>query len=338
MRYLVTGGAGFIGSHLTERLLTDGHSVTILDDLSSGSLRNLDAVLDHPQMQFVHGDILDSKRVSELAERCDTIVHLAAAVGVRRILADPLGGMRINVAGTESVLEAAHHAGCKVLVASTSEVYGKCDLPQLCETADSVFGPATFSRWSYATSKKLDEYWALGYHQKYGLPVVVVRLFNVVGPRQTSAYGSVLPNFVRAAVTGRPIQVYGDGLQRRNFTAVWDCVDAFLQLLATPAAVGEVFNIGSGNQTTIFELAETVKRLTGSQSPIEIVSYADAYPEGGFEDMRSRTPCICKIRSYTEWLPKVHLEEVILASAKQFASGRPQPPADATVRARSYAA
>jgi UDP-glucose 4-epimerase len=321
MRYFITGGAGFIGSHVAERLISDGHSVTVLDDLSTGSLGNLAGILDSPSLRFVAGDVMDTEQVAALAAECDVIVHLAAAVGVRRILADPLGGMRTNVAGTESVLAAANRYGRKVLLASTSEVYGKNSLARLCENADSVFGPASFSRWSYATSKKLDEYCALAYHQKHGVPVIVARLFNVVGPRQTSAYGSVLPNFIAAAISNEPIQVFGDGMQTRNFTAVSDCVEAFLQLLSIPAAVGEVFNIGAPGQITIFGLAEKVKQLTGSRSRIVFVPYSEAYPEGGFEDMRSRIPCDCKIRAYAGWTPAMSLDEVILSAAEQLKAG-----------------
>jgi UDP-glucose 4-epimerase len=228
--------------------------------------------------------------------------------------------MRTNVAGTESVLAAASRFGRKVLFASTSEVYGKNHLPQLCESADSVLGPATFTRWSYATSKKLDEYCALAYHKAYAVPVIVTRLFNIVGPRQTSAYGSVLPNFISAAIANRPIRVFGDGMQTRNFTAVSDCVRAFLELLSRPAAFGEVFNIGSPEEITILGLAQRVKQLTGSRSRIDLIPYHEAYPEGGFEDMRSRIPCVCKLRTYTAWVPVTSLDQVILAAAEQYAS------------------
>jgi UDP-glucose 4-epimerase len=322
MHYLITGGAGFIGSHLAERLVSDGHEVTALDNLSTGSMRNIECVREHPAFHLVHGDVLDTALVASLAERCETVVHLAASVGVRRILADPLNGMRNNIAGTDSVLEAARRFGRKVMVASTSEVYGKSGLPRLCEDCDSVLGPWRYSRWSYATAKKLDEYFAMAYHTQYGLPVIVVRLFNIVGPRQTSAYGAVLPNFLRAAAAGAPIRVFGDGRQTRSFTAVSDCIDAFLKLLDTPSAVGEVFNVGAPNQISIALLAETVKKLVGSGSPIEIVPYEKAYPEGGFEDMRARTPCICKISRFTGWTPRMSLGRIILDAAEEYYPAR----------------
>jgi UDP-glucose 4-epimerase len=316
MRYCVTGGAGFIGSHLSERLMGAGHAVTVLDDLSSGSLANLQSVCREPQFQFLKGDVRDFKTVCRAVRNSDAIIHFAAAVGVRRILTDPLGSMQINVDGTESVLKAALRFELPVLLASSSEVYGKQHAQRLCETADSVFGPATTSRWSYATAKKLDEFLGLAYHAKYGLPVIIARFFNIVGPRQTAAYGSVLPNFVRAALAGRPISVYGDGLQTRNFTGVWDCVEALIALMSSSRSIGEIFNIGTPQEISILDLATLVKRLTGSLSSIDLVPYEEAYPEGGFEDMRSRAPCLCKIQSYTGWAPQYAIDDVIFAAAK----------------------
>jgi UDP-glucose 4-epimerase len=316
VRYFITGGAGFIGSHLVEALVAEGNHVSILDNLSTGSPKNLEEVLGDLNTRLEFGDVQDSVQVNRMAACCDVIVHLAAAVGVRRILADPLEGIRTNVAGTENVLDAARRFNKPIFVASTSEVYGKSEQPSLCETSDSVFGSADASRWSYATSKKLDEYLALGYHNQHGVKAVVSRFFNVVGPRQTRAYGAVLPNFVSSALANEPIRVFGDGKQTRCFTAVWDCVDAIRRLLATPSAYGQVFNIGAPNQTTMLGLAEKVRLITGSRSRIEFVPYDEAYPEGGFEDMRSRTPCACKIRKYAGWVPTATLEDIIAATAE----------------------
>ncbi len=315
MKVLITGGAGFIGSFLAERLVSAA-DVVVLDDLSTGTRRNLASVAAHPRFRFIYGSVLDAALVSDLVGEADLVVHLAAAVGVRRILTSPLESMRVNVDGTTTILEAARRHGRKLLVASTSEIYGKNELSSLCEAADSVIGGSTLSRWSYATAKKLDEFLALAYHQTYHLPVVVTRFFNIVGPRQTGRYGMVLPNFVRAALRGNPLRVFGDGRQTRNFTSIWDCVDALLRLLTEPAANGEIFNIGGSLETSIGDLASRVKRLTGSPSPIQFVPYEEAYPEGGFEDMRHRVPCICKIKRITGWAPRVDLDRIILATAE----------------------
>ncbi len=311
MRVLITGGAGFIGSHLAERMVAGGWSVTILDDLSTGSLDNISSLVDHPGMRFVEGSILDAGLVDGLVERCDLVVHLAAAVGVRYILDHPLETIRTNVDGTRTVLEACARFRRKVLVASTSEVYGKNTADALCETADSVLGPAGVSRWSYATSKKLDEFLALAYHQSCGLPVIVTRFFNIVGPRQAGRYGMVLPNFIRAALAGEAIRVFGDGRQTRNFTFVGDCVEALIRLLLAKQAEGEVFNIGGDHEISIFELARRVKRIARSSSPIVHVPYEEAYPEGGFEDMQRRVPCICKIQRLVGWAPEAGIDEII---------------------------
>ena len=309
---LITGGAGFIGSHLAERLAAHGDRVVVLDDLSTGSIENLGGLLGHPRFEFVEGSVLDAGLVGRLVEDSNLVVHLAAAVGVRQVLAHPLASIKTNVEGTEMVLESCARYGRKVLVASTSEVYGKNDSGPLCETADSVFGPATVSRWSYATAKKLDEFMALGYASA-GLPVVVTRFFNIVGPRQASRYGMVLPNFVRAALAEEPIRVFGTGRQTRNFTYIGDCLEALLALLELPEAEGEVFNIGAAEEVPILELAERVKRLTSSASPIVHVPYTEAYPGVEFEDMRRRVPCVCKIQRMAGWSPRTPLDEMIAA-------------------------
>ncbi len=311
MRVLITGGAGFIGSHLTERMLGEGGEVTVVDNLSTGWIENLRRAFDYPGFEFVEGSVLDAAVVRTLVEQSDMVVHLAAAVGVRYVLDHPLATIQTNVEGTHIVLDACAHFGKKTLVASTSEVYGKNSIDGLCETADSVLGPSSLSRWSYATSKKLDEFLALAYATTHSLPVLVTRFFNIVGPRQASRYGMVLPNFIQAALKNEPIRVFGDGLQTRNFTYVSDCIDALLRLLRSPEAQGEIVNIGSPHEISILSLAQRVKSIVGSSSRIDIVPYDQAYPEGGFEDMRRRVPCICKISRLVGWLPTTSIDEMI---------------------------
>jgi UDP-glucose 4-epimerase len=311
MQTLITGGAGFIGSHLAERLIAQGRSVIVLDNLSTGSTENLTKLRQHPLFTFVEGSVLDEFVVGELMSGCDTVVHLAAAVGVRYILAHPLEAIRTNVDGTDIVLRLAAPRRQRVLLASTSEIYGKNSSGPLCETADSILGPSQIERWSYATAKKLDEFLAFAYAQTYGLPVTVTRFFNIVGPRQRARYGMVLPNFIRAALAGEPIRVFGDGQQTRNFCFVQDCVDAMIGLLSNTAAVGRVFNIGGPEEISMLKLADRVKRITASDSRIETVPYAEAYPEGNFEDMRRRVPCICGIHSLTGWTPTTSLDSII---------------------------
>lgn len=311
MSILITGGAGFIGSHLTERILREGGEVTVLDDLSTGWIENLHPAFDYPGFEFVEGSVLEAGLVRQLVARCDMVVHLAAAVGVRYVLEHPLATIRTNVEGTHTVLDACGHLGKKVLVASTSEVYGKNSSDGLCETADSVFGASSLSRWSYATSKKLDEFLALGYATTHGLPVIVTRFFNIVGPRQAARYGMVLPNFIQAALKDEPIRVFGDGGQTRNFTYVSDCIEALIRLLQSPQAEGEIVNIGSPHEITILHLAERVKSIVGSSSQIVKVPYDQAYPEGGFEDMRRRVPCLCKIVRLIGWSPTLSVDEII---------------------------
>ena len=311
MEILITGGAGFIGSHLAERLLGEGHRVVALDDLSTGSLDNLCAAFDYPGFGFVQGSVLEVARVARLIERSDLVVHLAAAVGVRYVLDHPIETIKTNVHGTDNILEAATQFGKKVLMASTSEIYGKNTADALCESADSILGPATISRWSYATTKKIDEFLALAYAESYHLPVVITRFFNIVGPRQAGRYGMVLPSFARAALAGEPIRVFGDGRQTRNFTFIEDCVEALVRLLFTDSAEGAVFNIGGPHEISIMELAGRVKEITGSASPILLVPYAKAYQGMSFEDMRRRVPCICKIQRLTGWSPQTTIDEMI---------------------------
>ncbi len=308
MRALVTGGAGFIGSHLTEALLAAGHEVAVLDDLSTGRLENLAAVDGEPGLTVTVGTIRDEPLVRKLVSSADVVFHLAAAVGVRLILERPVETIETNVVGTEVVLRAAAEAGARVLIASTSEVYGKSARVPLAEDDDRVLGPTTKSRWSYACAKAMDEFLALAYHRARRLPVVIARFFNTIGPRQTGRYGMVVPRFVRQALDGAPITVYGDGQQSRCFTDVEDAVRATVALALAPAAVGEVFNVGTGHEITIGALAERVRALVGSASPIRAVPYEEAY-QPGFEDLRRRVPDVRKIRDAIGFEPRVALDE-----------------------------
>jgi len=323
MRALVTGGAGFIGSHLAEALLARESEVTVLDDLSTGRLDNMLHLQHHPAFRFVQGSMLDVERVGEVMARCDEVYHLGAAVGVRLIFDHPVRTIETNVKGTEMILEAALRHGPKVFIASSSEVYGK-DLPgygAFRETDDIILG--TSIRWCYASSKALDEYLARAYFQEKRLPVVIGRYFNTVGPRQTGAYGMVVPRLVHQALTGRSLTIYGDGEQRRTFTWVGDAVRATIQLMATPAAVGEVFNIGSAEAVTINDLARRILRLTGSRSSIVHVPYEEVFGPG-FEDTRSRVPDISRLRETIGYRSTLTLDEIlerVIASTRQTISG-----------------
>ena len=308
MRYLVTGGAGFIGSHLVDEVFSRGHEVVVLDNFSTGRQSNLAHVED--KVRLVHGSVLDPLLVDELVSEADIVVHLAAAVGVRLIVEHPLRSFVTNIRGSETVLEAAHRYRRKVLVASTSEVYGKSLKSPFQEDDDRVLGSNKVSRWGYSISKAVDEILAFAYCQEKGLPTVVVRLFNTVGPRQTSAYGMVVPSLVRQALTGEPVTVFGSGEQTRCFCHVVDVVDAILRLLDDPRAEGDVFNVGSMEEVSILELAERVIRATGSSSTISLVPYEKAYDEG-FEDMMRRVPDITKIKELTGWEPKRSLDEIV---------------------------
>ena len=294
MRYLVTGGAGFIGSHLSEALIERGDEVVALDDMSTGNARNVSAIADHASFRLEHGDILDADTVGKWAGECDVIVHLAAAIGVRRIVDDPLRSMRINIRGTEIVLEAAHRHGRKTLVASTSEVYGKSMEP-MHEEADRLLGPVTVGRWSYSAGKAIDEHMALAYWHEENLPTVIARFFNTVGPRQTGAYAGVLPRLVSQALNGEDLTLYGDGSQTRCFCDVTDVVRAVVGLLDHEGAIGEPFNIGSEHEISIGQLAERIIEITGSSSRTVRVPYSDVYGEN-YEDIPRRVPDTTKIR------------------------------------------
>ena len=315
MKVLITGGAGFIGSHLADRLLARGDEVFALDDLSSGSLENIGHLREHPRFEFVEGSAADPFIVGRLVESSDTIVHLAAAVGVRLILEKPVHTIENNLFGTAVVLAVAsdfHRDGhsCKTLIASTSEVYGKGNRPPFREDDDLTLGPTANSRWAYACSKAMDEWLALAYWREFGLPVVIARFFNTVGPRQTGRYGMVLPNFVDQALAGEPITVFGAGTQSRCFCHVSDTVEGIIQLIDTPGTEGDVFNIGSDREITMRALAELVKSSINSESPIELVPYDEAYALG-FEDMERRVPDASKIQRRTGFSPKKTLEETI---------------------------
>jgi UDP-glucose 4-epimerase len=313
-RALVTGGAGFIGSHLTEALLERGYSVTVLDNLSTGTPQNILHLEGVRGFQFCKGDIADRTTVEKLVARQDVVFHLAAAVGVKLILADPIESFRTNVVGTENVLRAGARSGAKVLIASTSEVYGKvAQIPQR-EDDDVLLGPTSYSRWSYAACKMLDEFLALSYARR-GAGVLCFRLFNTVGPRQTGEYGMVVPRFVDAALSGRPLVVHGDGRQSRCFLHVRDAVDAIMRLERTPRALGHVFNIGSTESITILELAQRVIAAVGpdgdSRPSAVFVPYEEAYPYHGFQDIAARRPDISKIRSFTKWRPTLSLDDIL---------------------------
>ena len=312
MKALITGGAGFIGSHLGERLLAQGHETFVLDNLSTGSIDNIAHLKSHPCFSYVIDSITNEPLLAEMIDRSDVVFHLAAAVGVKLIVEQPVHTIENNVHGTEVVLKHANKKKKLVFIASTSEVYGKSTAVPFLESADLVLGPSEKHRWAYACSKLIDEFLALAYWKERRLPVVVVRLFNTVGPRQTGRYGMVLPTFVRQALAGQPITVFGDGTQSRSFTYVGDVVDALVALASEPRAVGGVFNVGNMGEVTIADLAVRVKEMTGSTSPIHYIPYDEAY-EAGFEDMPRRVPDITKLRELIGYSPKLGLDEIIRA-------------------------
>lgn len=310
MRVLLTGGAGFVGSHLAEALIAANHDVEILDDLSTGSLDNVAHLNGHPRFHCQIGTVMDPAVVGPMVERADFIFHLAAAVGVKLIVEAPVRTIETNVHGTEVVLKQAVKKRTPVVVFSTSEVYGKSTAVPFTESTDLVMGPTHKHRWAYACSKALDEFLALAYWKEFAHPVIVVRLFNTVGPRQTGRYGMVIPNFVRQALAGEPITVFGDGTQTRSFTYVGDVVRGLIALMQTPAAFGEVFNIGNDEEVSILALAQRVRALTGSSSEIVLIPYDQAY-EAGFEDMPRRVPALAKIAAAVGYRPTVGLDEIL---------------------------
>jgi len=310
MKVLITGGAGFIGSHLAERHLHLGDEVCIIDDLSTGSVANIQHLKIHPEFSYHIDSVTNTHLMAELVDLCDVVYHLAAAVGVRLIVDSPVRTIETNIRGTEIVLALAETKRKRVLITSTSEVYGKRDRVPFCEDDDLVMGPTHKSRWSYACSKAIDEFLAIAYWKEKRVPTVIARLFNTVGPRQTGRYGMVIPNFVVQALTGRDITLFGDGTQSRCFTHVYDTVEALVGIAAHPEANGEVYNVGSNHEITILELATRIKRMTQSDSRIVSVPYGKAYEEG-FEDVQRRVPDVSKLNRLIGYRPRRSLDETL---------------------------
>lgn len=310
MKVLITGGAGFIGSHLAEKLLADSAEVIAIDDLSTGSLKNIEPFKTNPNFSFVLDNVRNRKTMYVLMEQCDIVYHLAAAVGVQLIADQPVRTIETNIHGTEIVLEIANKFSTKVMLASSSEVYGKSEAAPFGEDDDMVLGSTKFSRWSYACSKAIDEFLGLAYYQQYGLPVVVARFFNTVGPRQTGRYGMVVPRFVAQALKNEPISIYGTGQQSRCFGYVSDVVEAVVGLMENPQAAGEVYNIGSTEEVTISALADKIIKMTGSKSKKEFISYKQAYGRV-IDDMMRRKPDVTRIKKAIGWQAKTGLEEIL---------------------------
>ncbi|MBI1883302.1 MAG: GDP-mannose 4,6-dehydratase [Chlamydiae bacterium] len=319
MKVFITGGAGFIGSHLAEALLKQNHHIYVMDDLSTGSIENIEHLKAYPNFHYIIESIMNYSLLCEWIDRSDVVYHLAAAVGVRLIVDSPVRTIETNIRGTEKVLDAANMKGKKVILASTSEVYGKNNKIPFKEDDDMVLGPTTRSRWSYACSKAIDEFLALAYWHEKKLPVVIVRLFNTVGPRQTGRYGMVIPRFVQQALAGEALTVYGDGSQSRSFCDVEDVTKALIDLSLQDKAVGEVFNIGSQEEISIQKLAERVIRLSGSSSKVEFVPYEKAYAQG-FEDMHARVPDISKVKKIIQFEPKISLDGILKRVIEYFKS------------------
>jgi UDP-glucose 4-epimerase len=309
MRYLVTGGAGFIGGHLVESLIEEGHNVKVVDDLSTGSEKNLENVIGHSNFEFIKGDIVELPELDYLISRSDVVFHLAAAVGVELVVKDPVRTIITNVHGTERILNAARLNKTKVILTSTSEVYGKSEQNEFSEENDLLIGPPTHSRWSYACSKLLDEFYCMAFADEYGIPVIIVRLFNTVGPRQTGKYGMVVPRFVQNAMLGENLNVYGTGDQTRCFCHVFDTVRALMKLSHLDINK-EVFNIGNNREISINELADYIIKRLKSNSKIEKISYDEAYSPG-FEDMKRRYPNINKVAKFINWKPELTLDDII---------------------------
>jgi UDP-glucose 4-epimerase len=317
VRALVTGGAGFIGSHLSDALLAQGDEVLILDNLSTGSIDNISHLKGKPGFEYFIDTVNNEMLLAELIDRSDVVFHLAAAVGVKLIVEQPVHTIENNVHGTEVVLKHANKKKKLVVLASTSEVYGKSNDVPFREDADLVMGPTPKHRWAYACSKAIDEFLALAYWKERKLPVIIVRFFNTVGPRQTGQYGMVIPNFVRQSLAGEPITVFGDGTQTRSFTHVVDVVGALLKLVKEPRAIGQVINVGNTQEVTIVQLAERVRDLTGSKSPIKFIPYDEAY-ESGFEDMPRRVPCLKRVRELIGYEPRNTLDDILVQVIEYF--------------------
>jgi len=331
MRVLITGGAGFIGSHLAGRCLRQGDEVYVVDDLSTGAIENIQALQSHPRFHYHIDTVTNVPLTAELIDLCDVTFHLAAAVGVRLIVESPVQTIETNLRGTETVLSLAAKKRKRVVLASTSEVYGKRVKVPFREDDDLVIGPPDRGRWSYACSKAIDEFLALAYWKEKRVPTIVVRLFNTVGPRQTGRYGMVVPTLVRQALEGRPLTVYGDGSQSRCFGHVHDIVGALVELVRYDAAVGQVYNVGNDKETTILELADRIRELTQTRMPIEMVPYDEAY-EAGFEDMQRRVPDLTKIRRLIGYEPRFDLDAIltdVVAHERSYVAPRPKAPVPA---------
>ncbi len=310
MKALITGGAGFIGSHLSRRLLEEGHEVAVIDNLSTGSIKNIQTLRDNPAFDFIRGDIRDSLLMENLAQSCDYIYHLAAAVGVKLIAEKPVHTIETNIGGTEVVLEMANKFKKKILIASSSEIYGKSEQVPFAEDDDLVLGSTIYSRWSYACSKAIDEFLGLAFHQQYGLPVIITRFFNTIGPRQTGQYGMVVPRFVQAALANKPLTIYGSGKQSRCFCFVEDVLDAIIALMNKESAAGAVYNVGSTEEITIEALADKIIKLSGSYSKKEFISYEKAYGRP-IDDMARRVPNIERIKKAIGWQPQKTLDDAL---------------------------
>lgn len=310
MKILITGGAGFIGSHLAERLLAEGNHVHVIDNLSTGRLDNIASFKDNPNFKLTIDSVLNRDALKKLISKVDQVYHLAAAVGVKYIIENPLLSLKTNIVGTDNVLEFANRYKTKVLITSTSEIYGKSENVPFGEQDDRLLGSTHISRWGYSCSKAIDEFLALAYFREKKLPVVIVRCFNTVGPRQTGQYGMVLPKFIKAALLDRPIIVYGTGKQTRCFADVSDVVGAFIKLMNTPECEGEIFNLGTTEAISIEDLAHKVRSMCNSNSRIDYMSYEDAFEEG-FEDMMNRIPSLDKIKEYIGYEPKKGLDQII---------------------------
>ncbi len=310
MRVLVTGGAGFIGSHLCERLLKEGHMVDVIDDLSTGNIANLKNCMGNEKFNFYNDSVINENMMYTLIDKSDIIYHLAAAVGVQLIVDQPVRTIVTNIKGTEVVLEIAKKFQRKVLIASTSEIYGKSESFPFKEDDDCVLGSTTYSRWSYACSKAIDEFLGLAYHRQFGLPVIIVRFFNTVGERQTGQYGMVIPRFVKAALSGEPLNVYGNGKQARCFANVLDIIDGVTALVNDSTSYGNVYNIGSTEEISIEDLAVKIKEMTGSSSEIKYIPYEEAYGQA-FDDMSRRVPCLERIQQQVGYKPRISLDETL---------------------------
>jgi UDP-glucose 4-epimerase len=310
MKILITGGSGFIGSHLAEKLLKEGHTVSVIDNLSTGKYSNIIHLVKEPNFSYIIDSILNRDVLRNMVKNCDQIYHMAAAVGVKYIIDNPLLSLQTNIGGTENIIEFANKYKKKVLLASTSEIYGKSNSVPFKEEDDRLLGSTHITRWSYSASKAIDEFLALAYYREKKLPVVIARCFNTVGPRQTGQYGMVIPKFVRNALLNHPITIFGDGKQSRCFGDVADVTDGMIKLMDTKKAEGQIFNIGNDEEITIEALAQKIKKMTGSRSKIEFIKYEDAYEEG-FEDMRHRKPDLTKIKEYIDYKPKFNLNQIL---------------------------